>query len=138
MLAILSAIWPFSNDNETLGDAGAVFDAISERSDFGFRYVGTFGEPDVVNRGGNYTDDYHVIIPFYTEDPNDPDPANLEYDLPDGMEDAEAEFYEVLERFGITDLSQLGDVEGKNVPLDFEDGTLVPLWEEVLEITEDE
>lgn len=136
MFGFLTRLWPGSS-NDTLGDAGAVFDAISERSVLGYNYVGTLGEPDVVDRGGNYTNDLHVVVPFYTEDPNDPDPPDLEYPLPDGMEDAEAEFYEVLERFGIEDLTELGNIEGKNVPLDFYDGALVPLWDEVMEPTEE-
>ena len=131
MLAILSRLWPSSTDE--IGNAAAVFDAISERSDYGYRYVGYLGEPDVVPRGGQYTNEYNIVIPFFTADPNDPDPANLEYDLPDGIEDAEAEFYDVLERFRIDDLSNVGDLEGKNVPLEFQDGTLTPLWDEVAE-----
>lgn len=132
MFAILTRLWSGSS-NDDLGNAGAVFEAISERSVLGYDYVATLGEPDVVDRGGVYTNNLHVVIPFYTENPNDPDPADLEYPLPDGVEDAEAEFYEVLERFGIDDLANLGDIEGKNVPLDFYDGALVPLWDEVME-----
>lgn len=138
MLAILTRFWPFGgNDDETFGNADAVFEAISERSDFGFKYVGVFGEPDIVDRGGRYTTDLHVVVPLFSED-GDPSPANLEYDLPDGLDDAEAQFFDVLEIFGIDDLTNLGDIEGKNIPLDFSDGTLVPLWEEVLGTPEGE
>jgi len=137
MFAILRSLWPFgSNDNE-FGNADAVFDAISERSAFGFKYVGEFGEPDVVDRGGVYTTDLHVVVPLTTES-GDPTPANLEYDLPEGLEDATADFFKVLEKFGIEDLSRLGDIQGKNIPLDFQDGTLVPLWDEVMEIANED
>lgn len=130
MFAILQRLWPGSSNDE-IGNAEAVFDAISERSTLGFDYVGTLGEPDVVDRGGNYTTNLHVIIPFTTE-PGDPSPPDLEYPLPDGLEDATAEFYEVLDLFGIDDLTELGSIQGKNVPLDFQDGALVPLWDEVM------
>lgn len=130
MLAFLNRLWPFGSNE--LGNAGDVFEAIAERSDFGYGHVGVLGEPDLVDRGGNYTTDLHVVVPLFTED-GEPSPANLEYDLPDGLEDAEAHFYEILEIFGIYDLSRLGEIEGKNIPLGFEDGTLVPLWNEVLE-----
>lgn len=135
---VVSRLRRFLSSNDTIGNAGAVFEAISERSTIGHRYVGVFGEPDVVDRGGQYTTDLHVVVPLFSENPNDPSPANLEYDLPDGLEDAEAQFFDILEIFGIDDLTNLGDIEGKNIPLDFEDGTLVPLWDEVLDTTTEE
>jgi hypothetical protein len=129
MFATLSRLWPFSSN--AIGNADAVFDAIAEQSNFGFKYVGTLGEPDVVDRGGEYTTELNVVVPLTTENPDYPDPANLEFPLPEGMEDESAGFFDLLDRFGIDDLSLLGDVEGKNVPLSLENGTLVPLWEEV-------
>lgn len=134
MLALIQRLWPFSSTEQaSLGNAHAVLEAISERSDYGFRYVGVFGEPDVVDRGGQYTTDLHVVVPLYSENPDDPAPANLEYDLPDGLEDSNSEFFDILEAFGIDDLTELGDIQGKNIPLDFENGTLVPLWDELVE-----
>lgn len=134
MLTLIQQLWPLSsNEQNSLGNANAVLEAISERSDYGFRYVGVFGEPDVVDRGGRYTTDLHVVIPLHSENPDDPAPANLEYDLPDGLEDGNSRFFDVLELFGIDDLTNIGDIQGKNIPLDFDDGTLVPLWNELVE-----
>lgn len=127
-----------SSSTDTIGNAAAVFDAIAEQSEFGFKYVGTLGEPDVVDRGGEYSTELNVIVPLSTDNPDYPDPADLEFPLPDGLEDEAAEFFDLLDRFGIEDLSLLGDVEGKNVPLALDNGTLVPLWEEVAQAATDE
>lgn len=129
MIQYLLRLWPSGND--TIGDAAAVFDAIAEQSDFGWKYVGELGEPDVVDRGGEYTTELHVIVPLTIDNDDYPDPADLEYPLPEGLEDEAAEFFDILDLFGIDDLSLLGDIEGKNVPLALSNGTFEPLWEEV-------
>lgn len=132
MLAIVSRFWPFgSNDNQTFGNAGEVFAAISERSELSPKHVGVLGEPGVVDRGGEFTHDPYVVVPLQNDDPSGPSPANLEYPLPDGVEDAGAEFYTLLDQYGIEDLSNLGSLEGKNVPLEIIRGSLVPIWEEM-------
>ncbi len=115
-----------SNDNQDyvdLGGSDAVFEALFERTDTGLEFQIEFGEPRLIDRG-NMTEDLFVVIPTTTD--VGPDPADLEYDLPDGVEDATAEFLDILELFEIEKLADLGDLEDKIVPGTKENGTVAP------------
>lgn len=131
--------WLFGgNDNENaqdLGGAGAVFEAITERTDMGYEIQIQLGEPRLIDRG-NVTEDLYVVIPTSTE--NGPDPADLEYDLPDGIEDAEAELYNILDAFGIDKIADIGDLAGAAVPGEQVNGAPVPNFEALFEDSSDE
>lgn len=128
MFAYLRSLFGSSTDSKTLGGADAVFDAITERTDMGYSIHITLGEPELVDRG-TLTEDLFVVIPTSTD--HGVDPANLEYDLPDGMEDATAEFYDLLNAFGIEKIADVFDLDGKTVPATRENGTPVPAFDEL-------
>jgi len=117
-----------SNDDDPLdyldlGGADAVFNAIAERTDSGFEVQIELGEPRLIDRG-ELTEDLYVVIPTYTE--NGPDPADLEFDLPDGIEDAAAEFFDLLDAFGIEKVADVFELSGQSVPGERVNGTVVP------------
>jgi hypothetical protein len=96
-----------------LGGAEAVFNAIAERTNSGFEAQITLGEPRLIDRG-ELTEDLHVVIPTSTD--NGPDPADLEYDLPDGIEDASAEFFALLDAFNIEKVADVFELSGQTAP----------------------
>lgn len=111
-------------DDEVIGGSGAVFNAILENIDGDKRYVTVFGEPELVDRGGQYSTDYMVRIPTFTQG-GDPEPPNIEYDLPDGeMGEASNELFDLLDYFDIQQVSDLGDLEGEEIMAAFESGVL--------------
>ena len=118
-----------SNDDDDpldyldLGGADAVFNAIAERTDSGFEVQIELGEPRLIDRG-ELTEDLYVVIPTYTD--NGPDPADLEFDLPDGIEDAAAEFFDLLDAFGIEKVADVFELSGQSVPGERVNGTVVP------------
>ncbi|WP_206668654.1 hypothetical protein [Halorubrum depositum] len=115
-----------SNDDDfdylDLGGAEAVFNAIAERTDSGFEAQVTLGEPRLIDRG-ELTEDLYVVIPTYTE--NGPDPADLEFDLPDGIEDASTEFFDLLDAFGIEKVADVFELAGQSAPGVRVNGTVV-------------
>ncbi|AAL54953.2 hypothetical protein HfxHF1_245 [Halophage HF1] len=123
-----------SNDDDRdyhdLGGADAVFNAITERTDSGFEVQIELGEPRLIDRG-ELTEDLYVVIPTYTE--NGPNPADLEFDLPDGIGDASAEFFDLLDAFGIEKVADVFDLRGKSVPGERMSGTVVPKFNELVE-----
>lgn len=116
------------SDSIELGDADAVFQAITERSETGYEIQIQLGEPYLIDRG-KVTEDLFVVIPTSTE--NGPDPADLEYDLPDGIEDSGAEFYSLLDAFNIDTVSDIEQLIGKTVPGEKVNGTPIPKFEEL-------
>ena len=129
------------NDNENnyggveLGGAGAVFEAITERTDMGYEIQIELGEPRLIDRG-NVTEDLYVVIPPSTT--NGPNPADLEYDLPDGIEDAGAELYSILDAFGIEKISDVEQLAGKTVPGEQVNGVPVPNFDALFEDSSEE
>ena len=123
-----------SNDDNLdyldLGGAEAVFNAITERTDSGFEVQIELGEPRLIDRG-ELTEDLYVVIPTYTA--NGPDPADLEFDLPDGIEDASAEFFELLDAFGIEKVADVFELSGMSVPGERVNGTVVPKFDQLAE-----
>lgn len=117
-----------------LGGAGAVFEAITERTDMGYEIQIELGEPRLIDRG-NVTEDLFVVIPTVTE--NGPNPADLEYDLPDGIEDVESELYEVLDAFGIEKIADVDQLAGQVVPGEVMGGVPVPKFEELMSDSEE-
>lgn len=130
---ILDRLFPSRKNSagQTLGDAGAVLEAIWENTELEYKYVGTLGEPDIIDRGGQHTTDLYVVVPLTTEHEDHPDPSNLEYPLPEGPDDKLTGFYGLLTRFDIQDIELLGELEGEEVPLHLVDGSLVPVWDEI-------
>jgi hypothetical protein len=127
-----------SNDDDPLdyldlGGADAVFNAIAERTDSGFEVQIELGEPRLIDRG-ELTEDLYVVIPTYTA--NGPDPANLEFDLPDGIEDAAAEFFDLLDAFGIEKVADVFELSGQSVPGERVNGTVVPNFDALSEAAE--
>lgn len=134
MFAILPSLFGRSNATEKIvGGSDAVFEAILERSTDGKRYVVTFGEPQLVDRGGDYSQDYMAQIPTSTA-PGDPEPPNIEYNLPDPdetLEESSDELFNLLDVYDIGALSDLGDLEGETVIATFEQGTLTLRFDEL-------
>lgn len=127
MLGFIANLFSSNDSNQSgtdiLGDAGAIVEAVTERTDMGYEVQITLGDPQLVDRG-NFTQDLYVEIPTSTE--NGPDPADLEYDLPDGIEDAEAELFELLDVFGIDTVADLDQLAGQTVPGEMMLGHPVP------------
>jgi hypothetical protein len=117
-----------SNSSETqnniVGGAEDVFNAIVENVSGDKRYVATFGEPQLVDRGGEYSSDYMVMIPTSTRS-DDPNPPNIEYDLPDAeMGEASNELFDLLDYYNIDQVSDLGQLEGMEIVASLDEGTL--------------
>lgn len=120
--------WLFGTVNEVgdnvIGGADEVFSAILENVDREKRFVTQFGEPKLIDRGGEYSTDYMVQIPTFTSS-GDPEPPNIEYDLPDAeMGDNTNELFELLDYYDIDEVSDLGSLEGKTIMAAFQNGVL--------------
>lgn len=121
---------------DSQGDSAAVVQAIFEQADT--VDVGILGEPDIVNRGGELTPDPRVVVPLRNSAANGPVPADLEFDLPDGPGDVHAEFYGLLDLYGIENIADMAELDGKAVPLENASGVVVPNFDEVATDEEDE
>lgn len=120
--------WLFSTADEVednvIGGADEVFSAILENADAEKRFVTQFGEPKLIDRGGEYSTDYMVQIPTFTSS-GDPEPPNIEYDLPDAeMGDNTHELFELLDYYNIDEVSDLGSLEGETIMAAFQNGVL--------------
>lgn len=118
----------FSTSQET-GDSNAVVQAIMEQADT--IDVGILGEPDVVNRGSDLSPDPKVVVPLRNSIPSGPNPADLEFDLPNGPGDERSEFFNLLDLYSIEKIADMSELEGKNVPLANISGVVIPDFEEV-------
>jgi len=135
---ILSRLFGRSNDTvdeNVVGGSDAVFQAILEHADGGKRYVVEFGEPELVNRGGEFSTNYMTRIPTFTA-PGDPEPPNLEYEIPDGgIEDGgDSQLFDLLDLYEIEVISDLGDLEGETVMATFENGVLTFQFDEIQQV----
>jgi hypothetical protein len=124
MLGILFSLFrsDSTEDSTVVGGSNAVFDAILENAGADKRYRAEFGEPQLIDRGGQFSTQHMVRIP--TETPgDDPDPPNVEYDLPGSeMGEDDNELFDLLSLYGIEQVDDLADLEGKSVPVGFENG----------------
>lgn len=119
--------------SEVIGGADEVFHAILENMDDGRLYTVELGEPELIDRGGEFATDYMVRIPTRTPG-NDPEPPNIEYDLPDGeIEETSNDLFDLLSLYGIDEVADLSALEGKTVPAIFESGILSLQFEELEE-----
>jgi hypothetical protein len=117
MLAIFQRFWRRGNDTESnvVGGSDAVLQAILEKTNDEQRYVVFLGEPELVDRGGEFQSQYNVRIPTSTE-PGQPEPPDVEYDLPgEGMEEGENDLFDLLEVYNIESVSNLDQLEGETV-----------------------
>jgi hypothetical protein len=65
-----------------------------------------------------------VMIPTSTHS-DDPDPPNIEYDLPDSeMGEASNQLFDLLDFYDIDQVSDLAQLEGQEIVASFEDGAL--------------
>jgi len=106
--------------------ADAIAAAIYERSQEAHPELGVLGEPRMVDRGGQYSNSLKIIVPVtlrggYTV-------PNLEFSLPDGLDDDTALFYDFLDTYGIEDVANLADLDGAEIHVNWSDGTPVPEW----------
>lgn len=113
------------SDDEPRG-ADAIAAAIYERSQEAHPEIGGLGEPRMVDRGGQYSNSLKIIVPVtlrggYTV-------PNLEFSLPDGLDDETALFYDFLDEYGIEDVANLADLDGAEIHINWSDGTPVPEW----------
>lgn len=120
--------WLFGTANDVednvIGGADEVFRAILESASDEKRFLTVFGEPKLIDRGGEFSTDYMVQIPTFTSS-GDPEPPNIEYDLPDGENgDQTHELFEMLDYYDIDQVSNLKQLEGKEIMAAFQDGVL--------------
>jgi len=133
MLAYIRSLFGrIANTNdEVVGKSEEVFQAILENAEGEQRYLVEFGEPELIDRGGDFSNDYATRIPTSTQD-GDPEPPNIEYELPDSdMEEEDSALFKLLELYDIETVSALGELEGKSVWGTFEDGTLSLRFDEL-------
>lgn len=79
------------------------------------------GRPRLVDRSGQFAQQYDAVIPVHCKG-DATDPANLSFDV----EGEEIEAF--CEAMGVA-VDTIGDVEGRTVPLEWDDGTPIPRWE---------
>jgi hypothetical protein len=135
MHAILSRLFS-SNDSENtpvVGGSNAALDAVMQRSGEEDRFIVYLGEPQLVDYSGEFSQDYKVRIPTFTET-GDPNPSELVFDLPEGdIDESDSGLYALLEAYGIEVLSDLGDLEGKTVTGTLQNGSFDLHFDEVNE-----
>lgn len=131
LLATLGSIRPSSTDEPT--GVEAVRDAITE---FGSLTDGTFeatlGEPTIEANRGRFSSDPKIIIPI--ENIKYGDAGTLVFDVPMGRRDTEAQFWTLLQEFGL-DFEELEQLEGQTVPIRYSSGNVVVLWDQLRDDT---
>lgn len=88
--------------------------------------IGILGEPRMVDRGGRFSNHYRVVIPVTIG--GDYSVANLEFDLPNGVNDEESEFFDFLKQYDIYEVENLDAVKGGEIDIEWTGGTPVPVW----------
>lgn len=106
--------------------AEAVRNAIEEVEEvYDDNYTGTFGEPGVLENGGEHFNKPMVEVPIR----NLPfaDNQSLYFELPEGRADETSDFLELIDKFdfGFDDFDQL---EGSEVSVKMEGGNIVIDW----------
>lgn len=118
-------------ESNIVGNSDDVFRAILENINGDSRYVTQFGEPRLVDRGGDFSTDYMVQIPTFTQS-GDPEPPNIEYDLPEAeMGETTNELFELLDYYNIEQVSDLGELKGESIMATFEEGVLSLRFDEL-------
>lgn len=124
ILQYLHGLFGRTPTENVVGGSDEVFHAILENANGEKRYIAEFSEPELVDRGSEFSTDYMVRIPTETP-PGDPEPPNIEYDLPDGeMGDSSNELFDLLDYYNIDQVSDLGLLEGETAVATFENGSL--------------
>lgn len=113
-------------DEEILGPS-EITEALCEPSNDYEPDSATLGEPRMVDRGGQFSGKYRIIVPVVID--GGYDIPNLEFDLPNGLDDEAAEFYDFLQAFGIEKPEEMGVLGGANIDIEWTGGTPVPTWQ---------
>jgi hypothetical protein len=123
---IANVLTPSADDiDPTPSGAEAVRQAITERDSLKHRqFTGTLGEPDVKGDFGTFFGDPKVVIPV-KDAPYGIEDIELVFDVP---ESGEADLYDILDGFGVS-VERVGELEGKEVSLRFENGNPVVNWD---------
>lgn len=112
-----------SNDSE-IGGAEAVFAAILDHSDTQQRYTVTFGEPKLIERGGEFNSSYRIKVPTFSGE-DEPGTSPLEFELPEGEDELlESAFADLLEKLELDPLDGIKQVEGETATATLDSGTL--------------
>ena len=115
-----------SDDDDPLGP-DAIATALYELSDDAQPTTGYLGTPWMANRGGEFSTHYRVIVPV--EISTGVDVPDLEFDLPNGLNDEDAEFYDFLGQYGIEEVENLDALTGAEIDIEWTGGTPVPTWQ---------
>jgi hypothetical protein len=118
-----------SSDEQTSLGPAAITEAVYELSGKQFPEKAWLGEPRMVGRGGEFSGEYKVVIPVNVGGADDYDIPNLEFDLPDGLEDEDAQLYDFLDSFGIENIEDIEDVIDYEIGVKWTGGTPVPTWQ---------
>lgn len=114
------------NQDEGLSGIEAVQSAYQEiQSIQGNDLTATIGEPDLLPSGGEFFSEPKVAIPV--EDAPMVGSQTLVFDFPYGETEAGEVFVQLLDAFD-TDMDNLGEIEGEEVPVAFIGGNLNVDW----------
>lgn len=126
MIDFVKSLLGCGTDADPMGP-DAIASALYELSDDVQPAVGHLGEPWMANRGGDFSTHYRVIIPVEID--TGEDVADLEFDLPNGLDDEDAEFYDFLAEYGIEEVESLSALSGTEISIEWTGGTPVPTWQ---------
>lgn len=124
LLASLRSRFSSDESDENLGPA-AIVEAIYQRSMTHEPTVASLGEPRLEEFGGEFSNDYKVLIPVVLNGKYDiPD---LQFPLPVDL-DEDAQLYEFLQSYGIEDVADLDEVGGNEIGVEWSNGAPIPTW----------
>lgn len=122
---------PFRSNQPATGPSGAtaVIEAVHEMGNVTDGvFEATLGEPDIEPNEGLFTSDPKVVIPV--ENAKYGDPGSLVFDIPQGAYDENAKLWSLLDKFDLA-LSDIGDLEGSDVPVRYSGGNVVVMWDQL-------
>jgi hypothetical protein len=129
--ALVSSITTYltlDNEDDTPTGATAVRSAVKEVENLQGNLHGTLGEPDIIKDANQFVPDPKVVVPVY--DLPYSGPQKLVFDLPEGRNDVQSNFLELLEIFEL-DFDAMEQLEGEEVPVTIYGGNLTVDWLEV-------
>ena len=132
----------FGSDEETqnyliegdeIGGVGALSQVLAARAVEDYTPEIEFGEPRLVDRADGPVRDFYVIIPTFTPE-GEPNPANVEFPVPDDPDDVEEELNQFLEELGVDGVEE---IESTVVDSVRDSGVLRPALNAVEDVYED-